>query len=421
MKRSARMAAFLLAAALSAAPCLAEFTPVEVPQATNTSAAPEAMENVPQITEKGLTLGNNSVKYPEITGMADESIQQQVNDAILQAGKIENRLSRMAVLMSSPVPLTVTYSAALADDVLSVAILSSGALETERATQEWAAVNIDLRTGQEITFDDLFTDADEARAKMEETIADEILPDMSAHLAAAELLPLPPRPKRRMEVYGDSVSAGEVSEAEFACGQVDPEGHNGRYSNGYLSYSWQTARLLGAELHDIATGGMALEDGTGYFYSPDYIGMLSSWDKINYYPPFGAKTEWDFSRYTPHVVVTAIGQNDANPVNFMAQNYDCDASKHWRSAYAGWIRAIRAKYPHAQIILTTTILGHDAAWDRAIDEVCRELSKTDGRVHHFLYSKNGCGTPGHIRGSEAAGMAKELAGFIETLPDVWED
>ena len=26
----------------------------------------------------------------------------------------------------------------------------------------------------------------------------------------AELLPLPPRPKRRMEVYGDSVSAGEV-------------------------------------------------------------------------------------------------------------------------------------------------------------------------------------------------------------------
>ena len=191
MKRSARMAAFLLAAALSAAPCLAEFTPVEVPQATNAPVAPETMENVPQITEKGLTLGNNSVKYPEITGMADESIQQQVNDAILQAGKIENRLSRMAVLMSSPVPLTVTYSAALADDVLSVAILSSGALETERATQEWAAVNIDLRTGQEITFGDLFTDADEARAMMEETVADEILPDMSAHLAAAELLPLP--------------------------------------------------------------------------------------------------------------------------------------------------------------------------------------------------------------------------------------
>ena len=123
----------------------------------------------------------------------------------------------------------------------------------------------------------------------------------------------------------------------------------------------------------------------------------------------------------PHVVVAAIGQNDANPVNFMAQNYDCDASKHWRSAYAGWICACGYFARIARIILTTTILGHDAAWDRAIDEVCRELSLTDGRVHHFLYSKNGCGTPGHIRGSEAAGMAKELAGFIETLPHVWED
>lgn len=238
--------------------------------------------------------------------------------------------------------------------------------------------------------------------------------------ATAQLLPLLPRPARRMEVYGDSVSAGEVSEAEFACGQTDPEGHDGRYSNGYLSYSWQTARLLGAELHDIATGGMALLDGTGYFYGPDYIGMLSSWDKINYYPPFGEKTAWDFSRFTPHVVVVAIGQNDANPVNIMAEDENSAAADHWRETYAGWIRQIRGKYPKAHIVLTTTILGHDAAWDRAIDRVCETLRQEDAKIHHFLYSQNGCGTPGHIRGSEAAVMAKELAAFIEMLPEVWE-
>ena len=44
----------------------------------------------------------------------------------------------------------------------------------------------------------------------------------------------------------------------------------------------------------------------------------------------------------------------------------------------------------------------------------------DARIHHFLYSKNGCGTPGHIRGSEAAVMARELADFVEALPGVWE-
>lgn len=236
---------------------------------------------------------------------------------------------------------------------------------------------------------------------------------------SAELLPLPPRPVRRMEVYGDSVSAGEVSEAEFACAQPDPQGHNGLYSNSYLSYAWQTARLLNAELHDIATGGMALLDKTGYFYGPDFIGMESAWDKVNYYPPFGESTPWDFARFTPHVVVVAIGQNDHHPVNIMAEDYGSAASAHWRAEYCRFLARLREKYPRAHIVCTTTILGHDAAWDRAIDDCVRDMA--DGRIHHFLYTKNGCGTPGHIRGSEAAVMAKELAGFIEGLPGVWED
>lgn len=237
-------------------------------------------------------------------------------------------------------------------------------------------------------------------------------------IVEGELLELPPRPARRMEVYGDSVSAGEVSEAEFACAQPDPQGHNGLYSNSYLSYSWQAARLMNAELHDIATGGMALLDGTGYFYGPNYIGLESTWDKVNYYPPFGEPTPWDFTRFTPHVVVVAIGQNDHNPVNIMAEDYDSDASRHWRTEYSRFLGRLREKYPRAHIVCTTTILGHDDAWDRAIDECVR--ASEDARIHHFLYTKNGCGTPGHIRGSEAAVMARELADFIETLPGVWE-
>ena len=235
----------------------------------------------------------------------------------------------------------------------------------------------------------------------------------------AALLPLPPRPVRRMEVYGDSVSAGEVSEAEFACAQTDPEGHNGLYSNGYLSYAWQAARLMNAELHDVATGGMALLDGTGYFYGPDYIGMLSCWDKVNYYPPFGPATPWDFTRWTPHVVIVAIGQNDHHPVNIMAEDEGSEASRRWRGEYCRFLGLIREKYPKAHIVCTTTILGHDPAWDRAIDQCVRAMA--DGRIHHFLYTKNGYGTPGHIRGSEAAVMARELADFVEALPGVWED
>ena len=237
----------------------------------------------------------------------------------------------------------------------------------------------------------------------------------------SELLPPPQRPARRMEVYGDSVSAGEVSEAEEYAGKPDPQ-HNGEYSNVWWSYSWLTARKLGAELHDIAQGGIALQDGTGYFNGPDYVGMLSAYDKVRYNPAFGQPKPWDFSRYTPHVVVLAIGQNDANPVNIMEQDPTSEAARQWREKYKGFILTLREKYPKATFILTTTILGHHKAWDDAIDQVCCELRQQDSRIHHFLYSKNGCGTPGHIRASEAEVMAQELSGFINTLgEEIWED
>ena len=96
-----------------------------------------------------------------------------------------------------------------------------------------------------------------------------------------ELLPCAPLPFRRIEVYGDSVSAGEVSEAVDYCGQPDPV-HNGEYSNSYYSYAWLTARKLGARLHDIAQGGIALTDGIGYFMEPEQKGMESIFDKIQY-------------------------------------------------------------------------------------------------------------------------------------------
>lgn len=47
--------------------------------------------------------------------------------------------------------------------------------------------------------------------------------------------------------------AGEVSEAVDYVEKEDPE-HNGEYSNSWYSYSWMTARKLGAQIHDIAQG-----------------------------------------------------------------------------------------------------------------------------------------------------------------------
>lgn len=227
----------------------------------------------------------------------------------------------------------------------------------------------------------------------------------------------PDRPERRIEVYGDSVSAGEVSEAIDYIGQPDPV-HDGEYSNSYYSYAWLTARKLRAEIHDVAQGGIALLHGTGWFHEPDAIGMEEAYDKLQYNPSLGEVTEWDFSRYTPHVVIVAVGQNDNHPEDYMAADYRGAKAQQWREGYRGFVRRLREIYPAAWIVLTTTILEHDANWDRAIEEVCRYVA--DERVRHFMYSKNGRGTPGHIRIPEAEQMAEELAAFIGSLGEaVW--
>ena len=227
-----------------------------------------------------------------------------------------------------------------------------------------------------------------------------------------------PKSGRRIEVYGDSVSAGEVSEAVDYVGQPDPE-HDGEYSNSYYSYAWMAARKLNAEIHDIAQGGAALLNGTGWFDGPDYVGMESIYNKIQYYPEPEKPSIWDFQQYRPHVVIVAIGQNDANPEDYMAENYEGEKAQRWRKSYRDFVANLRTIYPKATIILSTTILEHDPSWDRAIDEVCRELA--DERILHFLYSNNGAGTPGHIRIPEAERMAEELTGFIESLgEEIWE-
>lgn len=242
------------------------------------------------------------------------------------------------------------------------------------------------------------------------------------HLFLAEgsqLLDPLPVPQRRIEVYGDSVSAGEVSEALDYVGKVDPE-HNGEYSNSWYSYAWMTARKLNAQLHDIAQGGIPLMHGTGWVEDPIFIGMEEVWDKVHYYPNLATPTTWDFSKYTPHVIIVAIGQNDSHPEDFMKQDPDGEMANKWKAHYYKLIQQIREKYPKAVIILTTTILEHDKSWDDAIEEVCERLN--DSRIRHFLYTRNGNGTSGHIRIPEADEMSDELVEFIQNLNiPVWED
>lgn len=227
-----------------------------------------------------------------------------------------------------------------------------------------------------------------------------------------ELLEASPLPPRRIEVYGDSVSAGEVSEAIDYVAKADPE-HNGEYSNSWYSYAWIAARKLDAQLYDIAQGGVALLDNTGWYHEPDYIGMEQVWNKMRYNPDYGTVKEWDFSKYTPDIVIVAIGQNDSHPDDYMKTDYEGEKAKNWRIHYRQFLAKLRETYPDAWIICCTTLLQHDIGWDMSIDQAVLDIA--DKKISHCVFQRNGKATPGHLRIPEAEEMAEELCHYIRSL------
>lgn len=225
-----------------------------------------------------------------------------------------------------------------------------------------------------------------------------------------------PLPEMKIEVYGDSVCAGEVIEALDYVGQCDPENHESRFDNVWNSFVMQTARSLNAQIHNICQGGIALFDGTGYFHYPDYIGLESVYDKVCYFPEGGEPTAWDFSRYIPDAVVIAIGQNDKH--NGKTEQDDIDINDpayrtKWKNAYIKLVRELDGNYGGTDFVLTTTVLIHDKSWDDAIEEIKDELCAMGIKAHHNIFTRNGAATPGHPRLPEHNEMAEELTKFIK--------
>lgn len=145
----------------------------------------------------------------------------------------------------------------------------------------------------------------------------------------------PPRPHRRMEFFGDSITSGMGNEAPEA-GEDDKLSEK----NHFLSYAAITARALAAEHHSISQSGIGIMVSWFGFIMPQFYDQLSAVGNND--------TQWDFSLWTPDVVVINLLQNDSwlvekrlNPIPTEAQRIQ---------AYDHFLSQIRHRYPNAFII-----------------------------------------------------------------------
>jgi hypothetical protein len=210
--------------------------------------------------------------------------------------------------------------------------------------------------------------------------------------------------KRKIEFFGNSITCGH--------GVEDSSKNSGaaQFFNNYRAYGAITARHFKAQYHCTAKSGIGIMVSWFQETMPDIYDRLNPKDPLS---------TWDFSRYTPDIVVVNLFQNDSWIVN-MPDNEQFKArfgtTKPTEDsiiiAYKNFIQTLRGKYPKAHIIcalgnMDATKTG--SKWTGYIDSAVALLN--DKRiVTHFFPYKNSSGHP--VR-TEQAAMAKDLITFIE--------
>jgi lysophospholipase L1-like esterase len=145
-------------------------------------------------------------------------------------------------------------------------------------------------------------------------------------------LPGDPVPTRRLEVIGDSISAGYGDEGTNPC--VFMSGTENQYS----SYEALAARSVGAELYTEAWSGIGMvRNSNGDMVNPRmperYPRTLPAKDTTN---------TWDFSKYIPDAVVINLGTNDFSTG---------DPGMVFQTTYTTFVTDLRGHYPKARIFL----------------------------------------------------------------------
>lgn len=113
----------------------------------------------------------------------------------------------------------------------------------------------------------------------------------------------------KIEVYGDSITAGyrnlRPTEKETTAAAVNDD----LMQNGCLTYAWLAAEQLNADVQIHARTGI----GINWSWGAD-ITMAEYWDnafcgEMDFFG-YGVNPDWDFTRFTPDMVVVNVGTND---------------------------------------------------------------------------------------------------------------
>ncbi len=236
------------------------------------------------------------------------------------------------------------------------------------------------------------------------------------------LLDPPPRPERRLEIVGDSISCGYGNEASINTSNKYTEpntGFNSKNEDISQAYGAFLGQRFNAEvMHSCISGTGMYRNNTGATEGtyPDRYGRILPDDEASV---------WDFSLFVPDIVIINLGNNDFNVINPEDNLPTAPEPAPFKETYARFVQRLRGYYPSAHIICSVGPMMNDnypkdrQHWTK-MQKYTSDMvaSLGDPRVHYFAYTPIPTGPYGedwHPTADSHRAMANEIGKFIQTL------
>ena len=199
----------------------------------------------------------------------------------------------------------------------------------------------------------------------------------------------PAENKLYIEFVGDSISVGQCNLAKTGTANAGKP----LYQDATQAYPFLTAQALGADYSNVSWSGAGCKYG---YYG---LCMQDIYPKQRY--KWNQSKTYDFTVRQPHIVVLALGTNDA-----LNQK---DAALR-KTGMLEMINMVRSNNPYAQIVWIYNMMTDEV--NSQIEEIVAELGGAEKGYYCVEVTRNTAGGSGHPDVAGHQTIAEELVQFI---------
>jgi hypothetical protein len=146
------------------------------------------------ITQTGV---GGQIVYPQIGGLYDERVSNEINRVIVEKGQISEHILTLSTITSSGGwginvrSEYILHKGNIGNDILSVLLTAVGKMPNGRFGHVRTPMNFNLTTGEQLDSADIFFDTTETAAYLDQYVSEFIEPVLSSYMENNNLVPVP--------------------------------------------------------------------------------------------------------------------------------------------------------------------------------------------------------------------------------------